>query len=158
MRALIAQGETSRVEFKQSLEYVDPQSPELQRIASADARAKKLNEVRKAVVHSALKSVCAFLNADGGTLLVGVHDTAGVRAAQKLSNLHKKPGSRGGYCAKPADDYKSNADINAALNIRDRYLVGWSSPSGEPPSEGLSCQLRPCQSAEATGLDASCLL
>src|SRR5206468_3987866 len=30
------------------------------------------------VVHSALKTICAFLNSDGGTLIVGVTDTPAV--------------------------------------------------------------------------------
>jgi putative transposase len=37
--------------------------------------------------------------------------------------------------------HRDNADLNAAKNIRDRYLVGWSkAPSDSSPSEGESSQ------------------
>jgi len=42
-----------------------------------------------------------------------------------------------GHCA--------NADKNAALNIRDKYLVGWSSPSDAALPEAVSSQTRDCQ-------------
>ena len=41
--------------------------------------------------------------------------------------------------------HRANADRNAALNIRDKHLVGWSSPSDGLPSESLSSQTRDCQ-------------
>ena len=34
--------------------------------------------------------------------------------------------------------HRANADRNAALNIKDKFLVGWSSPSGGPLPDGLS--------------------
>jgi putative transposase len=38
--------------------------------------------------------------------------------------------------------HQVNADLNAARNIRDKYLVGWgSAPSGAPQSTGVSSQL-----------------
>jgi putative transposase len=40
--------------------------------------------------------------------------------------------------------HRANADRNAALNIRDKHLVGWSSPSDAPKSKGVSSQLRDC--------------
>ncbi len=76
LRKLIATGETGMVEFKQSLEYVDPAHPDILKIPEAQ-RQQKLAETRKAVIHSALKTICAFLNSRGGTLLIGVHDTDG---------------------------------------------------------------------------------
>ncbi|MBV9852027.1 MAG: transposase [Armatimonadetes bacterium] len=36
--------------------------------------------------------------------------------------------------------HRANADINAARSIRDKYLVGWSSPSDAAPSEVASSQ------------------
>lgn len=36
--------------------------------------------------------------------------------------------------------HRANADRNAALNIRDKHLVGWSSPSGAALSEAVSSQ------------------
>ena len=38
--------------------------------------------------------------------------------------------------------HRRNADRNAAENLCDRYLVGWSSPSGAPTSDGVSFQTR----------------
>ena len=35
--------------------------------------------------------------------------------------------------------YRRNADFNAAENIRDKYLVGWSSPSDVLSSTSVSC-------------------
>lgn len=66
---LIRQGENQSVEFKRTLEY----------IADEDLIAKNIPlsikpEKQKAVLHSALKTICAFLNSSGGTLLLGVHD------------------------------------------------------------------------------------
>ena len=40
--------------------------------------------------------------------------------------------------------HRANADKNAALNIRDKHLVGWSSPSDAAPSEAVSSQTRDC--------------
>ncbi len=40
--------------------------------------------------------------------------------------------------------HRANADKNAAENIRDKHLVGWSSPSDVPESKGVSSQLRDC--------------
>ena len=36
--------------------------------------------------------------------------------------------------------HRANADRNAALNIRDKYLVGWSSPSDAAPSKAVLSQ------------------
>lgn len=70
---LISQGESERLEFKQSLEYVDPES--LDPNIPENQRPAKLAEARRAVLHAALKTICAFLNSPGGgTLLIGVHD------------------------------------------------------------------------------------
>jgi hypothetical protein len=77
VRALIERGETSTIEFKQSLEYVDPEDPKILAAPAGQARENKLADTRKEVTHSALKSICGFLNAAGGTLLVGVHDKLG---------------------------------------------------------------------------------
>jgi len=41
--------------------------------------------------------------------------------------------------------HRANADRNAALNIRDKHLVGWSSPAGAAPSKAVSSQTCACQ-------------
>ena len=69
VKALITAGESKTVEFKQTLEYID--DAQIKNLPNAQqVKAEK----QKAVVHSVLKTICAFLNSDGGTLLIGVHD------------------------------------------------------------------------------------
>jgi predicted HTH transcriptional regulator len=70
---LIQSGECASVEFKPSLEYIDPQQPKVLAIPEPQREAAVAN-MRKNVVHSSLKTICAFLNSEGGTLLIGVHD------------------------------------------------------------------------------------
>lgn len=72
IRQLIAKGESGTVEFKESLEYVDPGS--LSHVPEAH-RNQRLAELKTNVLHSALKTICAFANTKGGTLLIGVHDS-----------------------------------------------------------------------------------
>jgi len=55
--SLISQGEGAHLEFKSSLQY--------------DRRTKQGNHALEMVV---LKTICAFLNAEGGTLLIGLSD------------------------------------------------------------------------------------
>jgi hypothetical protein len=63
---LIAVGESARVEFKSSLR------------APVGGEAIKTPEheesIRSALQHAVLKTVCGFLNGEGGTLLIGVED------------------------------------------------------------------------------------
>ncbi|MBA3725798.1 MAG: putative DNA binding domain-containing protein [Armatimonadetes bacterium] len=73
VRNLIAAGESASVELKQSLECVDPNGPEILAVPE-NQRNEKLANARKNVLHSALKTVCAFINTEGGTLLIGVHN------------------------------------------------------------------------------------
>lgn len=51
--------------------------------------------------------------------------------------------------------HRANADRNAAQNIRDKHLVGWSSPSGGPLPDGLSSQPPSPPSAVADALGTS---
>jgi hypothetical protein len=72
--ALIAKGESRRAEFKSSFRW--------------DVKANKLN---KALEHPVLKSLAAFLNADGGTLLIGVSDDGTILGvARDYQTLKKK--------------------------------------------------------------------
>lgn len=63
---LIAQGEGAQLEFKETLE--------------ADTRN---GEKFPALVHSVLKTVAAFLNADGGALIIGVSDAGDIKGLQR---------------------------------------------------------------------------
>jgi predicted HTH transcriptional regulator len=54
---MVAQGESSTLEFKSTLRW--------------DLRQQKKNDT---ITHAALKTIAAFLNTEGGTLLIGVDD------------------------------------------------------------------------------------
>lgn len=71
---LIAQGEGPGLEFKATLE--------------ADAST---GEKHPGVLQSALKTIAAFLNTDGGTLLIGVADSGEIKGLDKDFQLCKKP-------------------------------------------------------------------
>jgi Alw26I/Eco31I/Esp3I family type II restriction m6 adenine DNA methyltransferase len=71
---LINQGESSQLEFKSTLR-VD----------------LKTNKPEKFIEHSVLKTLAAFLNSDGGTLLIGVSDTKEVLGLENDFNSFSKP-------------------------------------------------------------------
>ncbi|HRK20161.1 MAG TPA: N-6 DNA methylase [Fimbriimonadaceae bacterium] len=70
---LIAKGEGHELEFKQSLVWADPNHRDILRMPE-ELREQGLQQARVAVTHDALETIVAFLNSDGGTLLIGVHD------------------------------------------------------------------------------------
>lgn len=75
---LIAKGEGQGLEFKETLE--------------ADA---KTGEKHPGVLVESLKTIAAFLNTEGGTLLIGVSDSGEIRGLEKdykLCNKHDKDG------------------------------------------------------------------
>lgn len=63
---LITQGESHTVEFKETLQY--------------NIQTKKLDSK---VFNSSLKTIAAFLNADGGTLLIGVSDSSEIMGIER---------------------------------------------------------------------------
>jgi len=74
LRCLIAQGEGAKLEFKGSL-GVDP----------------KTGANNPKIAHAILKTVDAFLNTDGGTLLIGVDDNGQVTGVERdYASLGKK--------------------------------------------------------------------
>ena len=75
--AIIAAGESSRVEFKSSIRW--------------DMRENRLNEPLK---FSVIKTIAAFLNTEGGTLLVGVDDDRNVVGLKGDYGLFRKADSR----------------------------------------------------------------
>jgi predicted HTH transcriptional regulator len=63
---LLASDESARLEFKSSLRVpVDPLPP---------GNKKSAKEIEQALEHEVLKTLAAFLNTDGGTLIIGVAD------------------------------------------------------------------------------------
>ncbi len=75
---LIAKGEGQNLEFKETLE--------------ADTRTGEKNT---GVRHSTLKTIAAFLNTDGGALLIGISDSGEIKGLEKdfnLCNRHNEDG------------------------------------------------------------------
>jgi serine/threonine protein kinase len=73
--ALIEAGENDKAEFKSSLHHpYGPVPPELQNLQPGQIK----KEIKKALSKSVTKTIAAFLNADGGTLLIGVADSGAV--------------------------------------------------------------------------------
>ncbi|MDW5564322.1 MAG: ATP-binding protein [Methanomassiliicoccus sp.] len=74
LRTLIARGEGERLEFKSSLRT-----------------NLRTGEADKRMEHAVLKTIAAFLNSDGGTLLVGVKDDGSILGVdvQNFDNLDK---------------------------------------------------------------------
>ncbi len=106
---ICAARESGTVEFKQSLEYVDAAGfanvPEAQ-------RSQRIAETQKNVVHSALKTICAFLNSRGGTLLLGVHDRGDIIGIEPDYTL----------CGKKQDVDGFELKLNALLKTRMQPL------------------------------------
>ena len=63
---LISKGEGEKIEFKETLRY--------------NIHTKQFD---KAIVHSTLKNICAFLNTKGGTLFVGVSDDGEIKGVKR---------------------------------------------------------------------------
>jgi hypothetical protein len=76
--ALIAKGESSELEFKSTVRY--------------DLRDRKRNPALEAVV---LHTVASFLNAEGGTLLIGVADNGSIVGLEPDYGTFKKPNRDG---------------------------------------------------------------
>ncbi len=73
--ALITAGESEQIEFKSSMHHpYDPPSPTTQEMSPQQAQ----KEIRKALQKAITKTIAAFLNTTGGTLLIGVDDSGGV--------------------------------------------------------------------------------
>lgn len=75
VNALISSGESDKIEFKSSLHHpYGPMSPDLQKLQPVQAR----KEIQKRLQKSVTKTIAAFLNSEGGTLLIGVGDSGTV--------------------------------------------------------------------------------
>lgn len=100
---LIADGESSILEFKETLE--------------ADT---KTGAKHQGVLLSALKTIAAFLNADGGTLLIGVADTGEIKGLDKDYKLCKSP-TKDGFEQKLRDLLNSKFDPRPIGNITTTF-------------------------------------
>jgi len=70
---LIKQGESHTLEFKETLEYDTHQ-----------------NQGNKDVLHSSLKTIAGFLNAKGGSMLIGVDDLGKIRGVERDLSIIKR--------------------------------------------------------------------
>ena len=77
---LIAEGESATLEFKESLEY--------------DTRS---GGASPGVLGSALKTISAFANTDGGTLLIGVTDNGDIKGLERDYGLLGRGGTRDAF-------------------------------------------------------------
>jgi len=99
--ALIAKGESRRSEFKSSFRW--------------DVKVDKLN---KALEHSVLKSLAAFLNSDGGTLLIGVSDDGTILGlARDYRTLKKKDRDGFEQAIMTAVSSRMGTDVCANLQV-----------------------------------------
>ncbi len=71
---IIARGESSKLEFKETLEANN-----------------QTGDKHPGLVLSVLKTIAAFLNTDGGTLLIGVADSGGIKGLELDLKLCRKP-------------------------------------------------------------------
>lgn len=81
VEALIAAGESDTIEFKSSIYHLHGDlPPDFQHRVKAGVltRQRAEDEVRRELRREVTKTVAAFLNSDGGTLLIGVDDSGKV--------------------------------------------------------------------------------
>jgi serine/threonine protein kinase len=79
--ALIAAGESDHVEFKSSLHHLYGSLPaeQLAKLQLGKVQPEQAQrEARKGIQTAVTKTIAAFLNSDGGTLLIGVDDSGAV--------------------------------------------------------------------------------
>lgn len=123
---LISQGESHELEFKETLEYnihTNQRTPELAK--------------------SSLKTIAAFLNADGGVLLLGVSDSGEVKGLDRdlqFVNRHNLDGFE--------------QKLRSLLNSRfDPSPLGNVEITFEELQEGTVCQIKIEQSSEPVAFD-----
>ncbi|GAJ02132.1 unnamed protein product, partial [marine sediment metagenome] len=123
---LIAQGESHNLEFKETLEYnihTNQRTPELAK--------------------SSLKTIAAFLNTDGGMLLIGVSDAGGVKGiARDLQFV--RGNNRDGFEQKLRSLLNDHFDPSPRGNVDIKF---------EDLQEGTVCQIKVEQSSEPVAYD-----
>jgi tetratricopeptide (TPR) repeat protein len=105
LRRVIAQGEGAKVEFKESLGF--------------DATTGASNPK---IVHAILKTIAAFLNTNGGTILIGVTDTGQVRGVERdYAHLGKK--NADGFQLRLRDLFHSHLTPPPLSSIRVTFVT-----------------------------------
>lgn len=102
IKTLIESGESSMVEFKSSLRYCLYQ--------------KKPD---KKIEHSSMKTIAAFINSDGGTLLIGVEDNKNILGLENDFSTLKKSGDKIDEFQKHIDNLIENYLSNSAFSFLD---------------------------------------
>jgi hypothetical protein len=123
---LIAQGESHNLEFKETLEY-----------------NIHTNQRTSELAKSSLKTIAAFLNAEGGTLLIGVSDAGEIKGiARDLQFV------RGNNC----DGFEQK--LRSLLNDHfDPSPLGNVEITFEELQEGTVCKIKVQQSSEPIAYD-----
>jgi hypothetical protein len=115
-KRLIKEGESDAIEFKQTLEYVADKKE--------DTTPAEKAATQKAVVHSALKTICAFLNSkEGGTLLIGVHDAGYVVGIQADLDMLGKRSNVDGFELKLRNLMKSRFTPVPYSQVKTSYPI-----------------------------------
>ena len=123
---LIAQGESHTLEFKETLEY--------------DIRQ---NQQNRNLNKASLKTIAAFLNADGGTLLIGVSDSGEVKGIAR--DLQFVRGNNiDGFEQKLRSLVNDHFDPSPLGNVEITF---------EELHEGTVCQIRAEQSSKPIAFD-----
>jgi serine/threonine protein kinase len=112
---LLASDESARLEFKASLRVpVDPPKP-------GDKRTS--GELERALEHEVLETVAAFLNTDGGTLIIGVKDDQTITGID-VDYPRVKPRSSDGW--RLTFDHLVTHELGAeVMNCIDLQLEPW---------------------------------
>jgi IS605 OrfB family transposase len=94
-----------------------------------------------------LKGLLEYKAEEIGCQVVGIDPRHTSRRCSACGHIYRgnRPSQSRFVCR--SCGHRANADKNASENIRDKHLVGWSSPSGGSPSTGLSSQLASAVSA-----------
>jgi hypothetical protein len=77
----------------------------------------KSGEVKDFVEHAVLKTVAAFLNTDGGTLLIGVHDTNGVMGLEDDFNSFSDVADDDKFIRTLTQKFQQALDKLAVMNV-----------------------------------------
>ena len=123
---LIAQGESHTLEFKETLEY-----------------NIHTNERTPGLAKSSLKTIAAFLNADGGTLLIGVSDAGEVKGITRDLQF-VRGNNRDGFEQKLRSLINDHFDPSPLGDVEIRF---------EDLQEGTVCQINVEKSSEPVAYD-----
>ncbi len=110
IRQLIAEGEGPSTEFKETLEF-----------------SIRTGRKDSAVLTASLKTIAAFLNSEGGTLLIGVSDTGEVKGLKRDFQLCGKRGDNDGFEQKVRNLISTHLDPVPIGNVKisfERFSEG----------------------------------